>query len=494
MEDDFWIESVGMRFLFLSLWLVVTAAAAPSLLLHPDNPRYFEWRGKPVVLIGSGEHYGAVLNVDFDFAAYLATLERDGLNVTRTFTGAGYVEPENAFNISKNTLAPKPGRFLAPWARSEVSGASDGGKKWDLTRWNEEYFTRFKAFVAEASRRGVVVEVTLFCPFYPDSAEATRSPMWPLSPWHVANNINGLGTVPYDRVHTLDGHGGLLAVQELLVRRLVAELQDADNIYYEICNEPYFGGVTVAWQHHIAQVITDAQKDHPNPKLISQNIANKTATVEKPSPLVSIFNFHYAYPPVAIEENWALNKPIGDNETGFRGQADEVYRNEAWDFMLAGGALFNHLDYSFAAGHEDGTFAYPPAQPGGGSTAVRWQFGQLKRFLESFDFLRMKPLTVKIQGDEKTLSVRVLGEEGKAYAAYIHRSAAPAWKEAQKLNRGSFENSFRLPLPAGEYQAEWVDPTTGKVLRTDRHSHGGGEITLTTPTFETDVAWGLRRR
>jgi len=34
----------------------------------------------------------------------------------------------------------------------------------NLTGWNEAYFTRFKAFVAEASKRGVVVEVTLFCP------------------------------------------------------------------------------------------------------------------------------------------------------------------------------------------------------------------------------------------------------------------------------------------------------------------------------------------
>jgi hypothetical protein len=482
-----------MRSLICLLLLSLSAAAAPTLRLHPENPRYFEWRGKPAVLIGSGEHYGAVLNLDFDFATYLATLERDGLNVTRTFTGAGYVEPEHAFNISKNTLAPKPGRFLAPWARSDQAGAWDGGNKWDLERWNEDYFTRFKAFVAEASKRGVVVEVTLFCPFYPDAADGKKSPMWPLSPWQAANNTNGLGEVAYDRVHTLDGHGGLLAVQERFVRRIVAELKDADNVYYELCNEPYFGGVTVAWQHHLAQVLADAQKDHPNPKLISQNIANKTATVEAPSPLVSIFNFHYAYPPVAVEENWGLHKPIGDNETGFRGQADEVYRNEAWDFMLAGGALFNHLDYSFAAGHEDGGFAYPPAQPGGGSAALRAQLGVLKKFLEGFDFLKLKPVPVRTEGGGDSLSVRALGEPGQAVAAYIHRSAAPGWEDAQKLHRGSFEQTFSLEFPAGDYQAEWIEPATGKILRSDRHAHPGGSMPLSTPVFHADLALRLRR-
>ena len=65
--------------------------------------------------------------------------------------------------------------------------------------------------------------------------------------------------------------------------------------------------------------------------------------------------------------NYDLNKVIGDNETGFRGTNDAAYRIEAWDFLLAGGGLFNNLDYSFVAGHEDGTFAYPATQPGGGN-------------------------------------------------------------------------------------------------------------------------------
>jgi len=28
----------------------------------------------------------------------------------------------------------------------------------------------------------------------------------------------------------------------------------------EICNEPYLGGVTLEWQHQMADVIMDAQK------------------------------------------------------------------------------------------------------------------------------------------------------------------------------------------------------------------------------------------
>ncbi len=60
---------------------------ADTIRLHPQNPHYFLFRGKAVTLISSGEHYGAVLNADFDYRPYLFTLEAHGLNYTRLFGG-----------------------------------------------------------------------------------------------------------------------------------------------------------------------------------------------------------------------------------------------------------------------------------------------------------------------------------------------------------------------------------------------------------------------
>jgi hypothetical protein len=37
--------------------LIVAAAFGAPLALHPENPRYL-FRGKPTVLVTSGEHYG----------------------------------------------------------------------------------------------------------------------------------------------------------------------------------------------------------------------------------------------------------------------------------------------------------------------------------------------------------------------------------------------------------------------------------------------------
>jgi len=432
--------------------------------LHPDNPHYFQYQGKPALLITSAEHYGAVINLDFDYAIYLETLAKDNLNLTRVFTGP-YVEPAGAFHIEKNTLAPLPEKFICPWARSEMPGFADGGKKFDLSKWDEAYFSRLHDFMKEAEKRNIIVELTLFCPFYGDH-------QWQLSPLNPINNINGGESIDRTHVYTLDKSGNLLSVQETLARKIVAELKGYPNLIYEICNEPYFGGVTMEWQHHIADVITEAEKDFENKHIISQNIANGSEVINDPHPSVSVFNFHYATPPVAVKHNYRLNKVIGDNETGFKGNADSTYRKEGWAFIFAGGALYNNLDYSFTAEHENGTFKYPATQPGGGSPALRKQLAVLKDFINTFDFLEMKPDTTVLRDRYMFSAAEVLSENGKQYGVYLF---------------GKGPLNIRLSIPAGTYSVTFLNPLTGE-------SHAGeavksdGELALTTPPFDEDVA------
>ncbi len=461
-----WNSRLSLRGFLIAMALftlqAVAVAAPPdaaALRLHPDNPHYFLFRGKPTVLITSGEHYGSVLNFDFDYLKYLDTLAADGLNLTRTFSGV-YVEPQGAFNIAENTLAPKSGRLVCPWARSDRLGYANGGTKFDLTKWDAAYFKRLKDFVAQASRRGIVIELTLFCPMYDDS-------QWKLSPMNAVNNVNGIGAVGRNDVYTLDKNGGLLAAQETFVRKLVAELREADNLCYEICNEPYFGGVTLPWQSHMADLIAQTEADFPQKHLITQNIANGSAKIDKPLSGVSVFNFHYANPPDAVAINYELNKAIGENETGFKGTADEHYRTEAWEFILAGGGLYNNLDYSFTTSHEDGTFEYPASQPGGGNAAFRRQIKLLKDFIRGFEFVKMKPARESIAAPlPKDARFQMLAEPGRQYAAYF---------------KGAAKFEFAIGLPAGSYTVQWLDVVSGKEEPSRTLSHTGGPANFRVP-------------
>lgn len=445
---------------------------ALPIALHPENPHYFLFRGEPTVLITSGEHYGAVMNLDFDYVKYLDTLHADGLNLTRTFTGA-YVEPLGSFKITRNTLAPASNRFICPWARSDTPGYANGGNKFDLSKWDEAYFARLRDFVTRASEHGTIVEVNLFCPFYGEA-------QWNVSPMNPINNVNKLGQVSASGAYTLTGHGGLLAVQEAMVQKVIAELKDFDNVYYEIMNEPYARDTPIDWEHHIADVIVEAEKTFPAKHLISQNIANHKAEIKNPHPAISIFNFHYAAPPDAVTMNYGLDKVIGDNETGFRGTDDAPYRVEAWEFIMAGGGLYNNLDYSFAVGCEDGTFAYPESQPGGGTAALRQQLRILKEFIHSFDFVKMRPDPNLIRGGlPENTRAWALVEPGRQYTLYLY---------------GGKQADFVLALPAGDYHLGWLSPITGNIATQLRISHAGGDLTISSPDYNGEIALRMVRQ
>ena len=462
-----------------------TLAASQPLRLNPENPHYFLFRDCPTVIITSGEHYGAVLNLDFDYSKYLKTLEHAGLNGTRTWSGA-YCEPTTAFSIASNTLAPMPGRFICPWARSTQPGYFNGGNKFDLNAWDPAYFKRLKHFVSEAGKRGVIVELNLFCPFYDET-------MWELSPMNARNNVNGIGEVERTNVYTLDRNGPLLGVQENMVRKIVTELKDFDNVYYEICNEPYFGGVTLEWQRRIADIITETELPLRVRHLISQNIANDKAFVQNPHPEVSILNFHYATPPETVAMNYGLNCVIGDNETGFRGTNDSAYRMEAWDFIVAGGGLFNNLDYSFTTRHENGTFVYPATQPGGGSTELRRQLKFLAGTIRSLDFVHMQPANQALKTQlPPGASARVLVRAGEDYLVYLHGP-----KDGPNGGRSSYregEISLGLALPSGEFEAKWLDPIACCPCGRSQFTHWEGVREFSVPAFQDDIALLVRKR
>lgn len=498
----------------LSLCAMTSAAAdeagrtppvgATPIALHPDNPHYFLFRGKPTVLVGSTEHYGAVLNLDFDYVRYLDVLKSDGLNLTRTFSGY-YREMPGTFGIRGNTLAPAQGRYSAPWANADGgAGGGAGGGKYDLGKWNDDHFKRMRDFVAKAGERGVVVEMSIFCPFYEQA-------LWDIDPLNPRNNVNGVGKDVKDRkeANTLK-HKDVVAVQEALARKVVTELRDFDNVYFEICNEPYFGGDD-DWQRHMARMMAEAEKDLPAARrhLIARNVANGSQKVEKPDQEVSILNFHYCNPPDAVGQNWALNRAVSYDETGFRGTSDDVYRVHGWQFLLAGGAVYDNLDYSFTTSNAAGTAEV--SAPGGGGPALRRQLATLRHFLEQFEFTRMKPGPSAVKGDgpggkmPADVKVYLLAEPGRQYAAYVARVVPHKrdGKETGALDDPAAGQAARLvlDLPAGAYRAQWLDPRSGQVIRTADvtaagragGAGGGAEAagagtTLESPPFTQDVA------
>jgi hypothetical protein len=460
--------------------LVLSCNISPRLqnrlCLNPQNPHYFLFHGKPIILIGSTEHYGAVMNLDFDYMKYLNEIASSGLNITRTFSGV-YVEPQGAFGILKNTLAPDSERYICPWARSSEPGYIKGGNKFDLSKWDEAYFARLKDFLTQASKRNIIVELDLFSNYY-------ETLQWKMSPLYIGNNINGIGNIEDQKEILSLRHPEILGIEEKMVRKIVFELRDFDNLYYEVCNEPYFGDTLALaeWERHMTGVVSDAEKGFDQKHLISNNIANNCRLVENIRKGVSIYNFHYARPPSTVAMNYKLNKVIGDNETGFDGIGDSKYRIESWDFILAGGGLFNNLDYSFTVGNEEGTFKIQKNEPGGGGRILRNQFKILLEFMNRIDFINMKPLqNNKLRLPESdNLKVQALSKSDELIAMYIHRK-----------DTVNIKSSFKIDLASGSYSLTWLDTKSGVEKVTYLKNHPGGWAVLITPEFTEDITLKL---
>jgi hypothetical protein len=339
-----------------------------------------------------------------------------------------------------------------------------------------------------ARRSGVVVELVLFCPMYEDS-------MWNISPMNSHNNVNGIGDVSRQDVLTLKD-ARLTEVQDNLVRKIASELRGFDNLYFEICNEPYFGGVTLEWQEHISKTIAAAEANLPTKHLIAQNWANGSKLVDRPNPLVGLFNFHYSRPPDSIAMNRSLNRAIGNNETGFDGPADATYRIQGWDFLMAGGALYNNLDYSFIVGREDGTYTPPATTPGGGSPALRRQLRYLHDFFGEIPFLRMQPSTAGTVRGPEGAAVRALEQPGDVYAIYIHHGRiVKDGKPRYQVDSTVAARQVTLRLPAGTYTAVWRNTKTGSNAKEEAFevTDAASGAQLTSPAYAEDVALLIRR-
>ena len=115
---------------FMLMVVLVSSLVLPShnciasdlvFSVHPKNHRCFLYRGEPIKIVTAAEHYGAVMNTNFDYNVYLKEMQRTGQNQTRVFTFYRELWGHNV----RNTLAvskerPQETIMPAAWIRIRV--------------------------------------------------------------------------------------------------------------------------------------------------------------------------------------------------------------------------------------------------------------------------------------------------------------------------------------------------------------------------------------
>lgn len=482
---------------------IIESLAAQPISVCPHNPHYYFYRNKPVVLITSAEHYGSVINREFNYVRYLNMLQSYKLNYTRIYPGY-LIEPQGLY-VEGNTLAPKPESLLLPWARGKEPGYILGGNKFDLSAWDKLFFQRLHDFVKAAEARDIIVEICFF--------NAQSAPCWELSPLNSRNNCQGIGRCHFNDAQTLKD-AALVKAEADYVRKIVREINNHDNVILEVSDETTVHGtpldMAADWTRYMIALIKKTERSLPKKHLIAQQVMG---VLNGPGDLsdhkdvgvvvgqyvgVQFYGdgratYHDAVQEggiQALDDKYHCNKPIEFNETyyyplDYKGDAIADSRVEAWEFIVGGGAGFNHLNSR-----------YTVAQPDGDTPDNRQILGSLRNlneFIQSVDFVNMRPDKQLLVPNSPSDYVfwRAIGKPGQQYALYLHHSFLEY--SAYTVKPGKYKTSMELRIPPGTYVLDWVNPETGTTCRTERIENHSDTLKLAAPEHQIDIALRITR-
>lgn len=151
--------------LLLAVLWSAAACAGPDLAPWAENPWYWSYRGAPVLLLGGSDDDNLFQWPENELIAQLDRLAAAGGNVIR------------------NTMSDRKDKGFEVYP---FQVEADG--KYDLTKWNDEYWNRFERMLRETEKRGIIVQIEVWDRFdYTDSGGADR---WQIHPYNPKNNVN----------------------------------------------------------------------------------------------------------------------------------------------------------------------------------------------------------------------------------------------------------------------------------------------------------------
>jgi hypothetical protein len=493
-----------MRFCsFFILFLGIQFLSAQPISICKDNPHYYFFQNKPIVLITSAEHYGAVINKDFDYVAYFDMLKSYNLNYTRIYPG--YLIEQEGMYMKGNTLAPESKSLLLPWARSNEPGYFSGGNKFDLHKWDEAYFSRLRDFIQKAGEREIIVEICFY------NAMSIKS--WEVCAINAINNIQGIGKGHWNNGQTLND-SALVRIETNYVKKIVQEVNPYDNVILEICDETTVHGTPLNeaadWTLYMAKVIRNTEKKMSKKHLIAQQVMGQLngAGDFSRNKLIDVIvgqyvgvqfygdgraTYHDAVQEggiLALDDKYDCNKPIEFNETeyypeGYKKDSIADSRVEAWEFIIGGGAGFNHLNGR-----------YTVEQPKGDTPdnlRILSALKNLTALINSVDFVHMKPDKQFMVTNSLSDYVhwRALSNPGKQYLLYFHHSMLRY--NAYTVTPGDYTTKMDIRIPPGKYRFEWIIPETGEICKTEEINNKDNQLSLSAPMHTIDIALRINK-
>src|SRR5262245_33723323 len=241
------------------------AISITSPLRASKNPNYFQAAGgTSLILCGSHtwntlQDWGTNGSLEpLDFHTFVGFLKAHEHN----FTFLWYTELPTFRGLP--TTGKSPPDFTVgphPWLRTGPGKATDGGLKFDLTKFNQDYFDRLRARVKALHTAGIYVGVYLF------------TGEWQLRfrfkgdgyPFSGPNNVNGIddgyrGGSPDTGIAsvTMNAPNAITGFQDAYVRKTIDTLNDLPNVLWIVSEEAPKNSLW--WSKHLISVVRAYEK------------------------------------------------------------------------------------------------------------------------------------------------------------------------------------------------------------------------------------------
>ena len=405
-----------------------------TLRVSADNPRYFADSTGNIVYLTGAHTWSNLMDADtnfppepFDFNKYVNWLKEHNHNFIRMWTWemltwqSRTYRPDNSLKI-----------YPHPYERTGSGFATDGRPKFDLTRFNQEYFTRLRERIENAGKHNIYVSVMLFEGWSMQFA----TDGWKNHFFNPENNINGInGDINNDgsglEIYTL-ADTTITGLQEKYVKHVIDAVNHLDNVLFEISNENH--PPSTEWQYHMINLIHDYEKQKPKQHPVGMTFQYKGGSNDA----------LFASPAEWISPNNRSNNvdvrndpPAADGRKVILYDTDHlggIWGNQPWvwkTFLRGMNPLF--MD------PYDGAFI--PDPPDKNWEPVRKNMGYTLKYAARMN------LKNAIPHNELSTTTYCLADPGMEYIIY------------QEISDSSFDAS----LVKARYKYEWFNPTKGIV-------------------------------
>jgi len=476
------------RRLILFLGLVMSVRpAAPGEINGPlkvsANPNYFQDPSGQVLILNGSQTWNTFQDwgtnetlQTLDFSAFVHFLNAHGHNFTLLWV------TEMPKFCGLPTTDSSPPDFVAsplPWMRTGLGNATDGGPKFDLTKFNQPFFDRLRARVQTLRAGGVYAGVYLFTGEWLNIFRCSTDGY----PYTGANNINGVddgytgGKKGIGSI-TMTGENAITRFQDAYVEKVIDTLNDLPNVLWIVSEE---APANSTWwnDHQIAHVRAyESKKAHQHP-------IGYAALIGAPDNIIVNSDADWIAPQVRISPLTTCGSGtphckvvVNDSDHSYWEMwhhTPQVNRNYAWENFMNGNQVLFMDPYLVYYPREKRNLCESPKNGICGGVDIRYDnfrdnLGYILQYSRKLHLDGMKPRTAMCSTGYCLVRKTDGGGEFLVYAP----------------SGGAFTVDLSGTSAAKKLAVEWFNPSTGKTIGATPVAAGSFAQTFT-PPFEGDA-------